>query len=355
MRICYVCITPFQVLNCVNHRFYSNVGDADIFIRENFYGWEEISSALREEHLFTNVFTYRCPEKQGLFKSAWSKFKEIINIEAWMTSWLHETVVLKGYELIYMSVYTLFSYGIRELNPRAEVIFFEDGSGTYLGKEHEWGFKKRKKIFRLIGKEFPELQYSQLLVNNLDFYRLNNPLIKSVRALPQYDLENVVFKNMLMRVFGVYEDDAYYDQKVIYLSQPNDKSMPDYATIENSVLECLKNEVGDFLIRFHPRQNETEYDGYSIDKERKLWELVVLQSIDENNVLVASFSTAQLVPKLLYNKEPFLVFVYPLFQTGDIEKMENLVENLKKIYSNPHKIKVIHDITDLRNLSFLKP
>ena len=342
------------MLNSVNHRFHSNIGDADIFIGEQFHSWEEISCALREEHLFTNVFTYRCPEKQGLFKYAWSKFKEIIDIEACMTSWLHEQVQLKGYEIIYMSLYTRFSYGIRELNPKAKVVFFEDGCGTYLGKEHEWGFEKRKKIFRLIGKEFPELQYSQLLVNNIDFYKLSNPRKESVSQLPQYDLKNVDFKNMLMRIFGLHEADAYYDQKVIYLSAPNDESIPNYETIEYSILACLKKEVGEFLIRLHPRQDGIEYDGYSMDKERKLWELVVFQSIEDNNVLVASFSTAQLVPKLLYNKEPFLVFLYPLFQTVNIDKKEIIVNNLKKVYSDPQKIKVIHDISDLRNLFIFK-
>ena len=112
-----------------------------------------------------------------------------------------------------------------------------------------------------------------------------------------------------------------------------------------------------FVVRLHPRQKEAEYEGFTLDKNRLLWELIVLQHINNRSVLIASFSTAQLVPKLLYNLEPALIFTYPLYLSDTSSEVYNrielAVENLKRIYSEPQKIAAIHEYSELKFCEYL--
>lgn len=359
MKACYVCDTPFQVLNSINHRYHFRGDIADIYIGNQFYNCKEIAKALDLEQLFDHVYVYDCPNYRGKTDYVISKIKEIIDIEDCMNSWLHtKNAELNSYDVIYMSLYTRFSYGLRELNPRAEVVFFEDGCGTYLGKEHEWSFETRKKIFRLLRKDFPDLRYSKLLVNNMDYYRINNPSKnESVDSLPQFNAEDRNLLGLLTRVFDVSKDDLYQHNRIVYLSAPNDNHIDKYWEIENRILMELNGINKSFVVRLHPRQKEAEYEDFTLDKNRLLWELIVLQHINNRSVLIASFSTAQLVPKLLYNLEPALIFTYPLYLSDTSSEVYNrielAVENLKRIYSEPQKIAVIHKYSELKFCEYL--
>lgn len=307
------------------------------------------------ERLFDHVHVYDCPNYHGKVDYALDKIREIVNIESCMNAWLHtRNADLKSYDVIYMSLYTRFSYGMRELNPNSEVIFFEDGVGTYLGKEHAWGFEARQKAFKLLGKRFPDLAYSKLLVNNLEFYRLNNPESRvPVESIPGIDVADKMLYGLLSRVFLMRENSVYRNKRIVYLSEPNDSGMEGYYDIERSILHQMDDFSDQLIVRLHPRQKETDYGGYVLDRDRMLWELVILQGIDDKSTLVASFSTAQLIPKLLYGLEPNLIFVYPIYERDADEhndRLDDMVGKIRMIYSDGSKVHIAQQLSDVKSI-----
>ena len=70
-----------------------------------------------------------------------------------------------------------------------------------------------------------------------------------------------------------------------------------------------------------------------------MWELIALDDLSEDDVLICFFSTAAFTPKILFDKEPKIIFLFDLLP----EKMFNakeLVSGLSEIYSNSNKVMV---------------
>ena len=58
------------------------------------------------------------------------------------------------------------------------------------------------------------------------------------------------------------------------------------------------------------------------------------------------FSTALFTPKMLYNKEPYLIFLYKILGI-ELFNANKLIRNLKSTYSNPEKIMLVENIEEL--------
>ena len=96
------------------------------------------------------------------------------------------------------------------------------------------------------------------------------------------------------------------------------------------------------IVRPHPRdRNLTRYKGFVIDESKCLWEMRIANIDIENKVLISDFSTAQITPKMLFDKEPILIFTEYLNQeekgTINPESIE-MIENIKKNYRDKKRI-----------------
>ena len=96
------------------------------------------------------------------------------------------------------------------------------------------------------------------------------------------------------------------------------------------------------IVRPHPREKQREYYGLTSDRESTLWELVCANSITDDHVLINFFSTAPLSPKIMYDKEPVVIFAYKLLkppqQLARTAAMEDLVERLRSGYRDPSRV-----------------
>ena len=336
----FVCGTPYQVVNAIN---LSSIEEkSDIYIYNEFNNAEKVANNLKELNIFSNV----------IFANKYKSFPGIVNKFSILLIDFFPLRTLKkycsaplprgNYKRIYVSNVTSFSDSIKLLSPYAEAIQYEDGIGSY----HIESFEKyfRTGIFKLANRF---LLNGRLSYNSKVIY-LNHPkcyqgsAYDEVRAMPKF--ENV---DILAKVFD-YKNSPYKDSKYIYITQPlyETSAGKQSVDIEKDILEAVKDNV---IIRIHPRQSEEEYSGYQIDKTRNLWELECAKQIDDSHILIGAFSTAQFTPKMLYGKEPTVIFTYKLYGEG-LNIPTETIEMLKNMYKEPEKVIIVETAQDLQNI-----
>lgn len=355
MNICYICNTPYQLFNSLNHYYHNNKGETDLYIGKIFYKYEKISELLYKESIFSNIYMYDCPKYSNIIDKFLQTFVEVYAIDKSVRKWTHQEEILNvAYDVIYMSVYTPFSIALKQINPNAQIILFDDGIGTYTGNAQKMDFKKRRLIYRILGKKFPDLDYDILYVNSIEFYNLTNQIKKEeVCSLPGINKGETDFLSLLNRVFRLGSEEIYDQRHLIFLTQPNDRSKTRYKVIEKSILERLQTAKESLLLRVHPREFEYDFGDFEQDKNRSLWELVVLNHITDEHILVSVFSTAQFIPKVMYGMEPTLIFTYKLYQdiytSKEIAEMEYTVSKLADLYTDKAKIIIPQNFESFSN------
>lgn len=366
MNNCFICDTPYQLLNCINicyhynKKVYGNLKKeySDIYVGKHFHKCKEIVKNLKENKIFDNVYLYEFPKYKGKVDFLFKKFNEVFFTHKSLQNWTDaDNIFDKKYDRIYMSIYTHFSFALQEINPNAKIYFYDDGTGTYLGKTQKPGFKKRKIIYKITNKHFPLLEPETIYVNNKKFYlKLNGKNKININQLPKLDSNDKVFLELLYKIFGFTAYEEYDRKNIIFLTQPNNDNIKNFDKIEKSVLDILFKYKDKVLLRVHPRQSALDYSGFDEDKARNLWELISLIQLNNNHVLIGTFSTAQIIPKIIYDKEPWLIFIYPLFKNAynqDIIYMiKKTVNALKNIYSKKNKVIVIYNLQELEKIMY---
>lgn len=355
MKRCYICDTPYQLLNCINHYYHKQKGVdfADIYIGNQFYKCKEIAENLKKECCFHGVYSYEFPHYTGLKSYFNSRKSELFTISKSLDEWTHYNNNLSTtYDEIYMSIYSHFSFGVKQINPKAEVIFYDDGIGTYLGRAQIINFKKRKLLYRILSIPFPELEPSKIYLNNVRFYSAINKLVDGrIEEFSRITKGDTDFINMLYRVFKLSNEKDYDTHDLIFLTQPDDDLRKNHEIIEKKILNNLSDYKERTLLRVHPRQYDYDFGIFKADRERSIWELVVLNKVNNNSVLLSVFSTAQFVPKVMFNYEPILIFTYFLHKEGysdlEIRQMNKAVNSLKDIYINKDKVYVVKSFLEL--------
>lgn len=355
IRICWICDTPYQLLNCINYVVHNKCENEiiDLYIGRQFKKVEEIEKRLKEENIFHSIFPFKPLRNDLGIRGIVCKLRGMANPEYHMKKMLlidFENIP-KQYDVIFMSVLTHFSVARTFLTGIETVYFYEDGIGSYYGN-----LARKRIIIQLIylifGYNTKKLEPKALYLNNVQF--CENKMKCKVYSLPKYIEKESEINKLLCRIFDYKNNNYYKTFQYIYLMQPNDLQNNIVNEINESILKIFYNCGKNVLVRTHPRQEKVNTIGLEVDKSQDMWELVCAEEITEQHTLIAFFSTAQLVPKLIYDKEPTLIFIYKLcpqmFYPKTYKHISGLVEKIRKIYRNPSKVKVLNSIEELEQV-----
>lgn len=346
MNLAIVCDTAYQVLNAVNfvyHLKQETGHTADIYIGHQFHGSRDVACRLQKEGLFDCVYSYLPKKPNG---GALQKLKRLVEIAVpafGVKQMLMDPVPKKAYDTLMMSMATHFSVSMAFLYPKAQIWYYEDGTGSYSG---DTGISMmrggNRMVYRLLGKNLDRIAGEALYLNNPGF--ATERITLEIRPLPVLAEAPEALRQMLHRIWDIACPDYYVRHKVIYLTEPNDDGQPGYDRIHRLSAQLLKRYAKDGLTRPHPRQLQMEADGLELDTHRDLWELVCAEQIGNGHILMSIYSTAQWIPKILFDKEPSLIFTYRavpgLIPGDDFSHMDAAVKRLRDSYRNPEKIHV---------------
>lgn len=335
-----VCDTPVQIMNAV--RFVE--GDvrgsrhkSDLFVYHQFGNSHEIAERLRASGIFRHVYDVEkypsCSKITTLFRMLFAK-RAIARACGQKIPFAEN-----DYGTLALCAKTPFTLHMHIVLDAAHTVMLEEGTGSYFANVNH----DTTKLFRFIDEVVcgGRLQFhpSAMYVSDPALYK--GTMARASESLPPVSRGCL---EALKRIFD-YKAHDDYQKKTVYLFQPLHEIDGTLKTSENTLLETVKRVVGtDMVIKPHPRMPNADIGSLPAAPDN-LWELECLQGkITDEHILIACFSTAQIVPKILTGHEPTLIFTYKLLFTEDTFQSErwrgilSFIENLKRIYRSPEKI-----------------
>lgn len=343
MNSAIICDTQFQIINSLNYVYhYNKEMKYDIYIGKEFPNADEVISNIKKTHLFQNVYDYKYDKySDKKFKHMVNRVKELLLPNKCIQKMLNTQVDFrkKKYHSIYISAPGHFMTLMIWANPTSDVIYFDDGTGSYSGNMLDRLIdNKHRMIYLLLGRSYKKLIPKTLYVNNSKFCK--SLLTSDIRQLPSIN-EDIRFIDLCKMIFRLENDSLYSTYRCVYLGQPYFYKIEKSMQVEEKIQKIITANLT-CIARLHPGQSYSEISGFLMDTQRTAWELICVNDIQDNTILIGRCSTAQLTPKIIFDKEPFLIFTYKLLGTllseKDIARFEELTKSLEKIYNDKTKI-----------------
>lgn len=254
-------------------------------------------------------------------------------------------------------------------NSNIMVSFVEEGINGYYA-DKEWlckviiGGRVKERIIRVLYFGW----FSRRCNNMVDSIYLYKPhlrrdkkILKPYRIL-QINESNQVCYGILKEVYKEFDFSQYDKRTIYYIATPTLNRDGEIYDKYNEILPQVVETVGkdQIVIKVHPVTIENdpnfaiqyENAGVFVDRRNFLFEGIFNQVNMENKILVTKDSTVAMYPKFIFNKEPFIIFTYRIYnciRKEDRQTEELYALDLMSCYSNKNKIKIVDSIFDLQN------
>lgn len=355
LRELYVCDSVFQIMNVLNIVWHKHdSAERTMFVINDFKKAGDVANKVKQANLFDSVYLIP-PSEITLMPLGIKRY--ILTIVNYLMPLRFIKNTFKGYkdvkaetfinafDVIYGVSISRIAAAVLKLNPDAEFVLYDDGTGSYRGNIMNMTRIKRKLILsckmwfcKIFGVGLYVRKPSKLLVNNVKMCRSTSVPSDRIFPIPKIDDG---FRELCRKVFDVNTE---WKNSVLWLAQP-----AKHIGLEDDIVKKVRSYLLPYkdriTVRMHPRDTDYEfYRDFDLDDGRCGWELLVMNAGEKANdlVLIGGFSTAQITPKFLFDVEPVLIFLYNFYKTGIIEKQKNsitqMIEDLRKAYRNPEKI-----------------
>lgn len=261
----------------------------------------------------------------------------------------------------YSSVYSQsFTHSLlaRELTSQKNFKFIEEGLSSYTGRAYN--LKNKNLLIKGIVFYLSEFKkYDLRLELHLNLKEISLSKSALVNSLPS-NAEKVLRILRKIQTPGISHNYANY--KFIYLGVPfyglNDLQPSGLDSVKSIDIICERINAIVFetisksksIYRKHPLETMTKVpDFIEEDLGNQTWELSCCD-LEGSQVLINYFSTAAFTPKLMYDREPSVLFLYKLAGL-ELLNADNLIDNLRKIYRDKSKIMIPSNNEEL--MSFL--
>lgn len=348
------CDTPLQVLNSIRFaKCNINNFKADIYIYHQFKDADKVSKGLEDIGIFNHVYNVLPYKKCSGF---WSKLLTLSRL-CFPTIYLKKYVQEKcssraNYRYLVVSFQSPFTTNLHRCYADAKVVLLEDGTGTYFGdimKDYS------SKLFSRLDMLFAN---TSLQMHPVVGYLSNPSLLNTDVEYPIKSLVNLHDKKVekiIEEVFSYEANNLYMKSKMIYLTQPLEEKKGFNKNNCKEIEQILfKNYREKLLVRVHPRQKQNEYVDFQVDTCANLWELECMKHLSDTHVLIGAFSTAQLMPKILADKEPYIIFIYKLLfedtSENEWKNIQQLINTFKDMYREKNKIWIPQNIKELEQI-----
>lgn len=352
MQNAIVCNTPFQILGAINivcNKLFD--AEFDLYLDGAFRDADSVYKQLCDCNVFKNIYYWE--KKRNRRKSRLRSFFKLINNYVLLKdfNFTDNSFKNKRYQKVFVGDGNLIGIYLTSCNKNAELIIYDDGIATNVGNA----------LFDTIGKFYSffggilklgvfRYNVQKLLVNNVDFCQSN--ISPNKEQLPTLNLENKAF-DIAKRVFSYNFDSLLREKTLVYLGQPLAEKQGYNGRPGLFFLDYFPEFKNNLIVRAHPRQSLEEFNGCEIDKVNNMWELECITSITNSHILFSFCSTAQIMPKLLCDKEPYIVFLFKLFiDSYDTNEYKNdmlIYESIKSVYRDKEKIFLPENIEDLKH------
>lgn len=354
MRTLIICNTPYQILNAVNiimNRVEGILAEyTDILIDKTFEGAEIIGNRLLKEKICKNLFyAFRMaePPKRSKVKCLIDLITENYYEELYEFSDI--SIKMNKYDVLWVGDNNPLGMIIFKKNNKASVYWYDDGISSYARVPPAFGYtiiyEKIASLCKLGGYKY---RSKIIYLNNKDLVQYSG---YDIRQLPKYYSGNMV-NGVLNVVFNYSKERSLLDKyQLIVLTQVLPSSA-EYKGIDvDQLFENTNIDFSVILIRKHPRDRQN-YEECVVDTGINMWEMECLNLINDEHILISCCSTAQITPKMIAGKEPYIFFLHRILlrnNSSTKDELEKLVSDIKNIYLNKMRVFVPNTVQEFQS------
>lgn len=305
----FLIMTPSQLLNAIvlSKTVLKDI-DCDAYMTANL---EKYKGAVKNNNVFKNVYSYELlPDitgRQNAIKRMLVRIKNAIDVKK-IPSMMPSDI--KQYDCIFASGVSLRNYEIyyaaKRLNPSVRISLYEEGICEYYSLTQK---SKSKKTFSHF------FFHSYYLEDCRELYVYEPGIVKSywdnitVKAIPRfYDDKDLM--SLLNNVFSFnIEETLVYKNKVVFLESCYDEDL-ESEKYQLELLNKIVETVGDekVIVKLHPRSAIDKYpENIKAVYSYVPFEILAVNMDLDRCAFVSTCTSAIVNPKLILNKEPFVV------------------------------------------------
>lgn len=353
MEFLTICNTPFQVFNIINAITNNVEGlsekNTDILIDMTFKTAEEIGERIAKERLCRKVFYVKKSENYPKR----SKMQCLVDLVVDRTyeeyfNFSDNSVIKNHYDAIWVGDDNTLGFMVFKTNPKAQVYWYDDGTSSYSKSpqsyNHKGFYNVFAKMFNLGGYKYKS---NIMYLNNIDVVQYEG---FDLRTLPPYIGENKAIERLNVVFDYKQSETKLNDYRIVVLTQVLPASAAYRGIDVNQLFDDWETDLSKVLIRKHPRDPQN-YTGCKMDSGKNMWELECLNSMNNDHILIACCSTAQLTPKIVGGKEPYIFFLYRfLLDEGSTVRdgFEKMIKKLIEMYSDKSKVLIPNTVEEFK-------
>lgn len=334
MKNIFICSTEYQLFNIVNIINTYYIDDENVlFILDCIAYNKKLKEIAKKANIFTDIKIITAGPINGTLKSYIVTLRCIFGKKFSSINVGEISRVFITFTEIYSRI---LACEILKQYPRCELYFYEDGMASYtniLSKKNAYN-----KTNRLL-----KLKYGSYLIEHccgLYIYKteyvMKNDFEIILKQIPSIAV-NSEYAKKLYDIFANESMDKIINKEFIFFDSwfNSKQDIEDSDRTTEKLLSCLKNRI---IVKPHPsnmkKWNNTDVP---IFKSGDSFEIYYLMHSFEKNVLISAFSTACLLPKLIFDEEPRVILLYNLYRNYP-DQWENRDAIYKKIRESYHNV-----------------
>lgn len=348
MKRLIVCSTMYQLYNSINLQC-SDYKDTDILLFDRIPNAKRIVCRLRDIGIFSRVEIYIMNPNIG--KSIINVYKKILIEFIYPQKIIRKYIDVGDLDINYYDVLiagnvSKFVSCIMSLNKRCSLYLMEDGIASFDGYilRSNGGY-----LYHLLSRLFKYGSYCGR-IEGIYAYDLNLYSYKYKKIIKL----NRPTKEVVDIVSYVFDcDEKSYNSKFIWLYQDYE-GYDSAKLVNNKIFEELIKYKDNTIIRLRKSDDSDLYKAFQLDDINDMWEVGVSNSNMNKICCIGVFSTALFTPKILFNKEPYLIYLYYLLdcviEGRNFSDMDKMVVQLREQYQCPNKVFVPKSIQEFSEI-----
>lgn len=329
--------TPYQILSGINIAYSEFHDECVLFVMRDMFK-TDIKFELQLEDYSGFIKGIYYTERYPSFLESEDKNNFRASSPSYDYRFVFDRIITHKYGNAAMSLYDSY------VDNKPKLYHFEEGIGEYLVLDE----LTNRELLRDVERKYLSIP---------DLYPGN--AVVSIAKSPPISSDSC-FLNELNRLFR-YRGELNKYKKYIYFGQTLsiDYNNRVFADIEKKCFKLYKKcrLKKQLTIKAHPRNKASYHLGFKNLHTMAPWECVVAELPDiENRVLVSTSSTCLVTPKLLFNKEPYIICTAKLFENelrnvvikdDYYERLIAFFENVRNIYIRKEKFFIPNNLDEL--------
>jgi hypothetical protein len=348
-KVCFICATPYHLI-VASAIAMSEKLNADLFVLDEFMSCEQIAENIRNIELFDQV---RIIDNDISKNSAYKKIR--ITYTLLFNKLVMERYLVENYKELYIfhrdhAYVKAACLYLKSKNPELTINLYDEGIGSYCNEQ----LFKQGNITRYLELLFCKKQIKNddlsIFLFSPDLYIRgfkNHPPIHNISKICGLNKIDG-YSNAIKKVFKSDKDEEISWDVLAFDTVRNEELTETGIEIFEASLDYCKNLFNKMKVKKHPRAEcSKKFDYFVYDSP---FELLCFDADLSDKVFISSFSSALFSPKLLFDMEPTVVFLFDVLK--DVTKVKydhrEVVEYLREIYTDKSKVIIPKDIADLK-------